>query len=67
LVTSTNVINTTFYEKLSFDLIRDIAPIAGIASVPNVMEINRAREQFCTDAFGRAGHPSASSHRGEQR
>jgi hypothetical protein len=26
-----------------------------------------AREQFCTDAFGRAGHPSASSHRGEQR
>src|SRR5215467_13008857 len=34
LVVSANTINTTLYEKLNFDLIRDVAPVAGIASVP---------------------------------
>src|SRR6516162_1671511 len=37
LITSTNAINTTLYDKLSFD-IRDIVPIASIARVPLVME-----------------------------
>jgi tripartite-type tricarboxylate transporter receptor subunit TctC len=33
-------INATLYEKLNFNFIRDIAPIAGIMRVPNVMVVN---------------------------
>src|SRR5215831_13942403 len=40
LVTSTNAINTTLYEKLSFNFSRDIAPVAGITRVPEVMVVN---------------------------
>ena len=40
LVTAINAINTTFYEKLNFSFIRDIAPVAGIIVVPNVMLVN---------------------------
>ena len=40
VVTATNTINTTFYEKLRFDLIRDIAPVAGIARALLVMMVN---------------------------
>jgi tripartite-type tricarboxylate transporter receptor subunit TctC len=35
-----NVINTTLYEKLSFDFTLDIAPVASIATVPLVMVVN---------------------------
>jgi len=40
LVNPANAINTTLYPKLSFNFIRDIAPVAGIMRVPNVMEVN---------------------------
>jgi tripartite-type tricarboxylate transporter receptor subunit TctC len=40
LIQTTNVINTTLYDKLSFDFIRDIVPIASIARVPLVMEVH---------------------------
>ena len=40
LVTSPNAINATLYDKLSFDFIRDIAPVAGLTGDPNVMEVN---------------------------
>ena len=41
LITSTtNAINTTLYDKLSFDFIRDIVPIASIARAPLVMEVH---------------------------
>jgi tripartite-type tricarboxylate transporter receptor subunit TctC len=33
-------INATYYNKLNFDFIRDIAPIAGIASQPMIMDVN---------------------------
>src|ERR1041385_7613397 len=33
-------INTSLYKKLPFDFIRDVAPVAGITRVPNVMEVN---------------------------
>jgi tripartite-type tricarboxylate transporter receptor subunit TctC len=33
-------INATLYEKLDFNFIRDIAPIAGIARMPEVMVVN---------------------------
>ena len=35
-----NAINATLYEKLNFNFIRDIAPVAGIMRVPQVMEVN---------------------------
>jgi len=34
------VINATLYDKLNYNFIRDIAPIASIDRVPNVMEVN---------------------------
>jgi tripartite-type tricarboxylate transporter receptor subunit TctC len=37
---STNAINTTLYEKLGFNLSRDIAPVASIMRQPNVMLVN---------------------------
>jgi tripartite-type tricarboxylate transporter receptor subunit TctC len=40
LVNPANAINTTLYDKLSFNFIRDIAPVAGLIRVPNVMEVN---------------------------
>jgi tripartite-type tricarboxylate transporter receptor subunit TctC len=33
-------INATLYERLNFNFIRDIAPVAGIIRVANVMEVN---------------------------
>ena len=38
LVNPANAINSTLYTNLSFDFLRDIAPVAGIVRVPNVME-----------------------------
>lgn len=37
LVNPANGINASLYAKLSFNFIRDIAPVSGIARVPNVM------------------------------
>ncbi len=42
LIGSPQVINATLYEKLNFNLLRDIAPVASIVRVPNVMEVNFA-------------------------
>jgi tripartite-type tricarboxylate transporter receptor subunit TctC len=42
LVNPANAINATLYEKLPFNFIRDIVPVAGIIRVPNVMEVNPA-------------------------
>jgi tripartite-type tricarboxylate transporter receptor subunit TctC len=38
--TVANAINATLNNKLNFNFIRDIAPVAGIARVPNVMVVN---------------------------
>jgi tripartite-type tricarboxylate transporter receptor subunit TctC len=40
LITSTNAINATLYDRLNFDFLRDIAPVAGIMRVPSVMVVN---------------------------
>jgi tripartite-type tricarboxylate transporter receptor subunit TctC len=40
LLTAANAINTTLYEKLSFNLSRDIAPVASITRVHDVMVAN---------------------------
>jgi tripartite-type tricarboxylate transporter receptor subunit TctC len=40
VVTSVNAINATLYDKLSFNLIRDIAPVASIHRKPFLVEVN---------------------------
>jgi tripartite-type tricarboxylate transporter receptor subunit TctC len=40
LATTPNAINVTLYDKLNFDFVRDIAPVAGIMSGPNVLVMN---------------------------
>jgi len=40
VVTASNAINATLYDKLSFNFIRDIAPVAGIIRYPLVMQVN---------------------------
>jgi tripartite-type tricarboxylate transporter receptor subunit TctC len=40
LVGTTNAINATLYPLLNFNFIRDIAPVAGVMSITNVMVVN---------------------------
>jgi tripartite-type tricarboxylate transporter receptor subunit TctC len=40
LASSTNAINATLYEKLNYDFIHDITPVAGIIRFPFVMVVN---------------------------
>jgi len=40
LLNAQNTINATLYDKLGFDFLRDIAPVAGIDRVTLVMEVN---------------------------
>jgi tripartite-type tricarboxylate transporter receptor subunit TctC len=59
LVNPANGINATLYKRLPFNFLRDIAPVAGIARVPNVMEVNpkfpaKTTAEFI--AYGKA-HP----------
>jgi tripartite-type tricarboxylate transporter receptor subunit TctC len=39
-VTAPNAINATLYDKLNFNFIRDIAPVAPIVRLPNVLVVN---------------------------
>ena len=39
-VTTTNAINATFYPTLPFNVLRDVAPVAGLVDLPFVMEVN---------------------------
>jgi tripartite-type tricarboxylate transporter receptor subunit TctC len=39
---ASNAFNASLYEKLNFDFIRDIAPVAGTVRTANVMEVNPA-------------------------
>jgi tripartite-type tricarboxylate transporter receptor subunit TctC len=40
VVTVPNVVNATLYDRLNYNFIRDIAPVASIDRVPNVMVVN---------------------------
>ena len=40
LVNAANAINATLYDQLSFNFIRDIAPVGGIMRVPSVMVVH---------------------------
>ena len=78
LVNLTHAINATLYEKLNYNFIRDIAPIAGIIGVSNVVEIHpsvpaKTLPEFITYAkanpgkinMGSAGNGSSSHMAGE--
>jgi len=41
-VTQTNAINATLYDRLNFNFIRDVAPVAGIVRLPGVLVVNPA-------------------------
>jgi tripartite-type tricarboxylate transporter receptor subunit TctC len=40
IVGPANAVNATLYDKLSFNFLRDIAPVAGIMRVPNLVSVN---------------------------
>jgi tripartite-type tricarboxylate transporter receptor subunit TctC len=40
MVSNTNTINATLYDRLNFDFLRDIAPVAGVLRGPYVMVVN---------------------------
>jgi tripartite-type tricarboxylate transporter receptor subunit TctC len=40
LATPSNAFNATLYERLNFNFIRDIVPVAGISREPQVLEVN---------------------------
>ena len=40
LVSPGNAVNATLYDKLNFNFIRDIAPVAGIMRFPHVMQVH---------------------------
>ena len=42
LATVPNAVNTSLYEKLSFNFVRDIAPVAGVIRVPMVVLVHPA-------------------------
>ena len=66
LVSPANAVNATLYQKLNFDFIRDIAPIANIGRGPNVMVINpttpvRTVPDFIAYAKAHAGKVNMAS------
>ena len=65
-VTPANAINATLYKKLNFNFIRDIAPVASIVQVPNVMVVNasfpaKTLPEFITYAKANPGKISMAS------
>jgi len=40
VMTTANTINATLYDKLNFNFIRDMAPVAGFIRVPQVLEVH---------------------------
>ena len=51
LVTVANVVNTTLYERLSFNFARDISAVASIDRVPNVMVVHPSFPAQTVPAF----------------
>jgi tripartite-type tricarboxylate transporter receptor subunit TctC len=51
MVGATNAINATLYDKLNFNFIRDIAPVASISRVPSVMVVHPSFPAKTVPAF----------------
>jgi tripartite-type tricarboxylate transporter receptor subunit TctC len=65
-VTAANATNATLYERLGFNFIRDIAPVAGIMRFPLVMQVNpsfpaKTVAEFITHAKSNPGKISFGS------
>jgi tripartite-type tricarboxylate transporter receptor subunit TctC len=65
-VTASNAINATLYDKLPFNFIRDITPVAGIIRYPLVMQVNpsfpaKTVAEFITHAKSNPGKTSYGS------
>jgi tripartite-type tricarboxylate transporter receptor subunit TctC len=52
LVTAANAVNATLYEKLNFNFIRDIAPVASIAREPFAIEVHPSVPVKTVPEFG---------------
>jgi tripartite-type tricarboxylate transporter receptor subunit TctC len=50
-VDSAAALNATLYDKLTFNFVRDIAPVAGIARQPGIMTINPSVEAKTVPEF----------------
>ena len=66
MVTSVNAINATLYDKLNFNFIRDIAPVASVHREPHVMEVNpsvpvKTVPEFITYAKANSGKINMAS------
>ncbi len=66
ILTTANTINTTLYEHLNFDLVRDIAPVASIDFEPFVMEVTpsfpaRTLQEFIAYAKANPGKVTMAS------
>jgi tripartite-type tricarboxylate transporter receptor subunit TctC len=66
LVPTAAAINAALYPKLNYDFIRDVAPVAGIVRVPNVMMVNasvpaRTIPEFIAHARANPGKISMAS------
>lgn len=66
LVSAANAINASLYEKLPFDFLKDIAPVAGICRVPNAMVVNanfrdRTLAELIADAKAHPGRITMAS------
>jgi tripartite-type tricarboxylate transporter receptor subunit TctC len=51
LVNPANAISATLYDNLNYNFMRDIAPVAGIVRVPNVMVVNPSVPAKTVDEF----------------
>jgi tripartite-type tricarboxylate transporter receptor subunit TctC len=66
LVSTANAINATLYNHMTFDFLRDIAPIAGIGRISNVMVVHpsfpaRTVPEFIAYAKGNPGKVAMAS------
>jgi len=58
LIPTSATINATLYDSLPYNILRDIAPVSGLASSPNVID-----RQFCRCWCAR--WPSSSASQGQ--
>jgi tripartite-type tricarboxylate transporter receptor subunit TctC len=66
LIAISNAINTTLYDKLNYNFLRDIAPVASIVRVPLIMEVNasvpaKTVPEFIAYAKGNPGKVNMAS------
>ena len=67
LVVATNTVNASLFDKLSFNLVRDIAPAAGLSRSPLVLEVNpavpvKAIPEFISYVRANSGKVSLASY-----